>query len=591
MRTPRNCFQLLIVLALCAFALIRVAAQEPSRTSRPTDQKPGGASVIRGRVIYADTGRPLRRAEVTLVDQVSESWAGDAVTDRNGDFALYQISAGRYFVFVRAPDIISTAQRSRRDSISRMIVLGQIEDGFSEVTVDGRNSVKTEIRASRGGVITGRVLTESDEPIANAQIKLFQVEKNGKLRLAITPEAWSEEEKWMFETDSRGVYRIAGLRSGEYIVRASESNEGGNPDDAEEGSYTNGSMMVAFHPRALRVQDATSVRVVQGSETKDVDIRFTERLAHRVSGTVLLKGKPVIGVEIRLTRDEPDDDPARIDFEASRTDSKGQWEIRSVPDGKYKLSISGGYIGYVRVDDQYVSVAPLQREVVVDGGDLTDLKFDLVEGAQVHGTIAIEGGGQLPILLRVMLVTREGESSEKIAEYSFAEKGTFQFSSLPAGSFAFRVSGLGNGHYVKSITANGKDLLRNPTSAEPGNILDNVRILLATDFVSLSGHAIDKDDKSKSLVDAVVLLFPVEIERRRLSEGPIAARTDKDGRFVVKAPPGEYFVVVLDHQRKDGPVTLPAEANLIKNSSSLQKIIVQRADEKKIVEVTGPSQP
>jgi hypothetical protein len=62
--------------------------------------------------------------------------------------------------------------------------LGQIEDGFSEVTVDGRSSVKTEIRASRGGAITGRVTTETDEPMARAQIRLFQLENGKRFKLA-----------------------------------------------------------------------------------------------------------------------------------------------------------------------------------------------------------------------------------------------------------------------------------------------------------------------------------------------------------------------------------------------------------------------
>ena len=90
------------------------------------------------------------------------------------------------------------------------------------------------------------------------------------------------------------------------------------------------------------------------------------------------------------------------------------------------------------------------------------------------------------------------------------------------------------------------------------------------------------------MANASVLLFPVEMERRRVSEGPIPARTDKEGRFNVKAAPGEYFVFVFDRRRNDIPVAMPTEASLIKNASTLQKISLQRGDEKRIVEVVGP---
>ena len=176
---------------------------------------------------------------------------------------------------------------------------------MTEVTVDGRGSVKTEIRASRGGVITGRVVSETDEPIAKAQIKLFQLE-TGKLRPAGDARTSRNRDESMFETDSRGIYRISGLPTGEYVVQASESDEGGDSNDASEGSYTNGSMMVTYHPKALKIQDATSVKVQQGSETKNVDIRLIDRVPHRVSGTVFVEGKAASTVEIRLTRDEPE---------------------------------------------------------------------------------------------------------------------------------------------------------------------------------------------------------------------------------------------------------------------------------------------
>ena len=592
-----------IALLFCTFAVV---AQQPATSSTAKEQKPSGTSMIRGRVIYADTGRPLRRAEVFLVSPDSDVMSAKSITDRNGEFTFYAISAGRYLLVAHAPDIVNHDIHFSRASLSLKIALGQIEDGFSEVTVDGRSSIKTEIRASRGGVITGRVITETDEPIAKALIKLFQVEENGRVRPASLTYRMTAEAKWMFETDSRGIYRIAGLPSGEYIVQASESDEGGNPDDAEEASYTNGSMMVAFHPNALKIQEATGVKVVLGSETRDVDIHFPEQIAHRISGTVTLKGQPVGWAEMQLLRDDSELEARRFDFGETRTDGDGRWEIRSVPDGNYTLWISGSVTVLTGDQREHWIVAPLRRKVVVEGSDVTNLKLDLVSGAMVRGVVSVEGGAKLPpgVFVELIsthppsgkpLVQKTSDSSDlagDVAGSSFVQdSGKFQVSGLHSGSFYFHLLNLGDKYYVKSITLNGKDALREPIKVDREKLLDGIRIVLSTELASLSGRAVEKDDRSKPLRDAVVLLFPIELARRRLLEGPITARTDKDGRFIVKGAPGEYFVFLLNRGQKEMPLALPTEASIVKNSSTQQKITLQPGDEKKIVEVTGPSQP
>lgn len=577
--------RLFIALVCCAFWLLCVNAQQPPSSST---KEPEG-STIRGRVIYADTGRPLRRAEVMLLGQHGESLNLEEFSDRNGEFTFRNINAGRYLVVVYAPDIVNPFHRvGPRESPVMAIAMGKIEDGFSEVTVDGRTAVKTEIRASRGGVITGRVLSENDEPITKAKITLFHVEKNGKLRPAVVTERPLREQEWMFQTDSRGVYRIAGLPPGEYVVRASESDAGGNPDDAAEGSYTNGSLMVAFHPKALRAHEATSVQVQQGAET-EADIRFTDLNSHRISGTVVVDGKAAQFAEVRLTQDRSDTESYAFFADQLRTDSDGRWEIRSVPDGNYILTVSGH--GQVRLRDEqhYISVVTQQRELTVDGGDVTDLKIELVEGTRVNGVVSTEGKVQTPHGLFIELTSTASREKGRIKARTYVESNSsFHLTPVSAGSYHFRVTGLGPNHYVKAITLKEKDLLREPMKIEAETSIEGVRVVLSSELVSLSGHVVEKSDRTKSLPNATVLLFPVEPERRRVSDDPLAARTDKDGRFAVKGAPGEYFMFVFDRRRKDLPMEVPTEESLIKNSASLPKIKLEPGIEKRIVELVGP---
>ena len=112
--------------------------------------------------------------------------------------------------------------------------------------------------------------------------------------------------------------------------------------------------------------------------------------------------------------------------------------------------------------------------------------------------------------------------------------------------------------------------------------------MLISEIVSLAGRVVEKDDKSKPMSNAAVLLFPVEAERRRITDEPIAVFTDKDGRFTVKAAAGEYFVFVIDRRRKDVAFQMPSEATFVRKASRLQKIKIERGGEKKVVEVVGP---
>jgi hypothetical protein len=605
--TLRVCVTL-SVLALSVFCTVAQTKQsEPS----PQREKPSEGSVIRGRVLYSDSRRPLRRADVILTGQDGGMSGARTVTNRSGEFLFNGVSAGKYFVLVSAPDVVTPWDRWEGDnSLAIRIALGQIESGFSEVTTDGRSSVKTEILASRGGVITGRVLSEYDEPIANTDIKLFKVD--GK-RLEPVNDTWFalDEDKQKFKTDSRGVYRIAGLATGEYIVRASESDEGGDPAEVADGSYANGSMLVVYYPKAFRLQDATKVNVQEGTETADVDIRISDRSVHRLSGRVFVAGRVAQDASIRLIHDEPDVIRSSLTSTQARTDSTGRWEINAVPDGVYTLSVSGFINGIVRSDSErgYLSVVPQRQSITVSGADLTDLNTELIEGSSLQGVVSIEGSAAPPERLVIALVPVEvssqvtasprGGSPEQPFEFEdghqdlerayIREGGKFSFSQLHAGLFRVRIQGLRGPLYVKSITLNGKDALRTPIKIEQGKPVEGLRIVFSANVATLSGKAVAKSDRSKPLVEATILLFPIEAERRRLTGEPLVTRTDKDGRFVIKGAPGEYFVFVFEPQKKGVSLVVPSEETLMKNAAALQKVRLQPRDDKRVVEVVGPT--
>src|SRR4030081_3171025 len=98
-------------LALLSFLLtctVLLAAQDPARPVTPENEEkaPVAKSTVKGRVVYEDSEKPVRRAPINLI-QLSSKGNIETATDRAGKFVIKNVPAGRYYVFVDSPGIIT----------------------------------------------------------------------------------------------------------------------------------------------------------------------------------------------------------------------------------------------------------------------------------------------------------------------------------------------------------------------------------------------------------------------------------------------------------------------------------------------------
>src|SRR6476661_10180446 len=72
--------------------------EPPARAQRPDDAAPKGTAMIRGIVVAADSGTPLRRARVRAFANDSRDVRDvrAATTDDDGRFTLTELVGGRY---------------------------------------------------------------------------------------------------------------------------------------------------------------------------------------------------------------------------------------------------------------------------------------------------------------------------------------------------------------------------------------------------------------------------------------------------------------------------------------------------------------
>src|SRR6266545_7261014 len=135
-----------------------------------------GTAVIRGRVFAADSGQPLRKA-IIRVSSPDVREGRMATTDADGRYELKELTAGRY-----------TLNASKCSFVA--LQYGQLrpfEAGKPLEVLDGQTIDKIDFRLPRGAIITGRVMDEYGEPVADTQVLPMRfVNQGGRRRMVPT---------------------------------------------------------------------------------------------------------------------------------------------------------------------------------------------------------------------------------------------------------------------------------------------------------------------------------------------------------------------------------------------------------------------
>src|SRR5690606_32301086 len=158
--------------------------------------------IIRGRIVTADTGTPIRRAQVRATSGAARG-ARLAVTDAEGRFELRGLAAGQWNLIASKAGFVAMRYGQRRpfeDGTPIRLDAGQALDGVDFIL-------------PRGAAITGRVYDEFGEPVANARLQVYryQVVQGSRRLVPVRVTA---------QSDDTGAFRLYGLMPGDYYVSA-----------------------------------------------------------------------------------------------------------------------------------------------------------------------------------------------------------------------------------------------------------------------------------------------------------------------------------------------------------------------------------
>jgi len=524
----------------------------------PGRQFKTGTARIRGRVISADSGSPVRRAQVRISGP--DIAAKTAMTDAEGRYEFRDLPGGRFNLSASKSGYVDVQFGQTRP----------FESGKPLDVTDAQVMEKTDIAMPRGSVIAGRILDEFGDPVADALVSAMRSTwTNGRRRL--TPTGRTSQ------TNDLGQYRIFGLPPGEYYVSATlratgmemaamemalAARAGGGAAIAgPSASAPTSGYAPTYFPGTTNGSDAQKVAIAVGQEAQGTDFGLLPARLAKITGTVIgSDGKPADGTMVNAV---PRDPIGLAIPSTARTDKNGNFTLNSMSPGDYSLQTmsmqimtsGGGDTMSFRVtmggpdggDAEFGSVP-----ISVSGDDVTNVIILTSKGATATGRITYEGGSKptTPTQLRITAPSVDNAGGPSLgggAAGTAKEDGTFELKGL-GGMRIIRPANMPQGWILKSVTVNGADITDTGMEFKAGETIAGVEIALTSKLTDVNGTV--KGAGSDLAKDYTLVVFSDDPQRWTLpmNRYVTGVRPGQDGRFQVKnLPPGGYYAIALEY--------------------------------------------
>lgn len=356
----------------------------PGQTGAAEGTPPVSIGIIVGRVVDAASGQPVPDAQVTVAMRAAQAPAAGArpggpgggslrlFTGADGRFVVRDVPAGNVQISVQAPGYLNGnyGQTTPGTAAGRPVV----------ISAENR-VVEAVVRLWKHAIVTGIVTDEANEPAINITVQaLRRTFANGRPRYGFGGSG---------RTDDRGVYRIAALAPGDYVVAVPQtqmtmpaavldaamsslmggellsasvmgaaaagmgsgggvglrvgdslisSSSGASPVISGDGRMA--AYVTQFYPSAGTISDATVVVLGSGETRNGIDIRMPLLPTVKISGTVTGPDGPLPNLQVRLL---PAADALTADTvsEVARgtTATDGSFAMLGVPVGSYVAKV------------------------------------------------------------------------------------------------------------------------------------------------------------------------------------------------------------------------------------------------------------
>jgi hypothetical protein len=231
--------------------VVGALAQGPPRDPGTPVAAPSGSGGIRGRVVAADTGAPIRGALVTIA---TRGMLLTIYTDARGRYEFRDLAPGSY-------SLRAEPNQHQGQFFSPNLPPAPAAVPPPRVAVfDGQISEAEDLQLPRAGAIVGRVVDERGDPISNVQVTALRPDDRSGSAGYYPSQA----------SDDLGRYRIFHLPPGEYVIVVRTSGGIGPIVQGQSLGF-----IETYHPGTQSRDEAARVRVRAGEETAAGDLQLT----------------------------------------------------------------------------------------------------------------------------------------------------------------------------------------------------------------------------------------------------------------------------------------------------------------------------
>ena len=508
-----------------------------------------GTGRIRGRVVSAENGTPIRRAQVRIFgNSVAPK---TAMTDGDGRYEFTDLPEGSFSLSATKSGYMNVQYGQTRP----------FESGRRIELADKQVLEKADIAMPRGGVISGRIVDEFGEPLADVMVTAMRQSWQAGRRRLMPAGRFSQ-------TNDLGQYRMYGLAPGEYYVSATlrsempmfEMMDTGNVPSPGASMPTSGYAPTYF-PGTPTAADAQRVTVAAGQESQSTDFALLPTRLAKITGVVInSEGRPVEGAMISAV-------PSRgleglpIMGGGGRTNKDGAFTLHNITPGDYTLQVRqmtvmtsslGNEMTFTsRIGgpggDQEFGIQP----VSVSGEDLSNVVITTSKGGTASGHVTFEGtrpGNTNGVRVQAMSADMDGPMIGRGGMGSAIKPdGAFELKGM-AGVRMIRVNGIPPGWSLKSVQLNGTDVTDTGIDFKGGESATGIDIVLSSKNTEING-AVTQSDGSP-VKDYTVVVFAEDSQKWTIpmTRWVTGTRPDQDGRFKVQnLPAGSYYAIAVDY--------------------------------------------
>ena len=510
-----------IAIALCfATSLADAQVQPPATTATPTAAVANGT--IRGRVVAADSGQPLRRVNVRLMrldppaGGINRGFgqASSARTDGDGKYEFADIPAGRYQIEASKPAYVN--QNWGQSQPTAPVKPVELHGGE---TLD-----RIDFSLQRGGVITGRIVDEFGEPLSQVDIRVLQARAvNGRRDL---------QETGFAATNDLGEFRVFGITPGQYYVKTTWRRGGmADPASPDRTGYPD-----TFFPGTLTVDDAQRFTVRAGETISDLTMGLSPIATVRVDGSVVDGGgKPAGPANLMVMKSGSNDGP----MFGSPVRPDGTFIISKMTAGEYTLR---------------AVMFPPRKEtatvnITVGTEDLKDVRLIAAPPSTISGRVVVDPA-QAQSLPNPMMFTASPVDNQFFMGMEPTRVGddlSFTMSAV-AGRYRINWMNLSAGWMIRAIRINNTDVTDDDLVVKPGENIGGVEIELTNRSSSIAGTVMGRSGVPSKDYRLIIFAADKKLWTTASSRYFRVGTPDKDGRFKVGGlPPGTYSVVALEH--------------------------------------------